>query len=281
MNSPSNVTVIIPCYNDGQYILQALQSIYDQTLLPEKIIIVDDGSGFETKEILATIKNPLVTIICQENQGVCKARNTAIRLSNTKYILNLDADDFFENSFILKAVDILHTQPKVGVVGCFYKSLRGVKIDSVIIKPVGGTASNFLVKNNGAPSSMFRKQCWEEVAGYDEKMVHGYEDWEFWFSIVKYKWEMFIIDEVLFTYRIKKSSRDKTALSDFDLDLRMYIFSKHQDIYKQHFVYYVSEMLRQNSILRNNVNKVKEGVDNKVGRIMITPLRFLKKIIFK
>ena len=51
-NSKSNVTAIIPCYNDGQYIMKALQSLYNQTLLPDKIIIVDDGSNEVTRTVL-------------------------------------------------------------------------------------------------------------------------------------------------------------------------------------------------------------------------------------
>lgn len=277
MNLQSNVTVIIPCYNDGQYIIEALNSILNQTMQADHIIIIDDGSDVKTKEVLSTINHPLVQIIYQENQGVCKARNTAIGLVETKYILNLDADDYFEPSFIQKAVHILDTNITVGVVGCFYARLKNGTLESDIIKPVGGTARNFLIKNNGAPSSMFRKQCWEEVLGYDEKMINGYEDWDFWFSIVKSNWKMNIIDQQLFTYRIKETSRDSNALANFDIELRTYIFLKHKEFFLEHFEFYTSEMIKQNSLLRNNVVKAKTSVDFKIGRFILLPLRFLKK----
>ena len=108
MNFNIDVTVIIPCFNDGKYVLEALNSIFNQTLQAVKIIIVDDGSNVETQKILKTIYNPNVQIIHQENKGVSNARNTGINLATTDYILTLDADDYFEPSFIEKSVKVLN-----------------------------------------------------------------------------------------------------------------------------------------------------------------------------
>jgi len=274
------VTVIIPCYNDGQYIMQALQSIYNQTVLPESIIIVDDGSNNQTQTILKKIKHPLVTIIRQENQGVSVARNSAIALAKTEYIVNLDADDYYEPTFIEKAVAVLQTNAMVGMVSSYCRAFSNNNTMEVI-KPGGGTITDFIVINNGRAAAMFRKSCWEQVGGFDEQMLDGYEDWEFWIAITKHDWSMQIIPEILSHYRIKKSSRDRTALINHDFELRQYIFNKHKDIYLANFEFYSSELLRQNSLLRTSVKNAKESPEYLIGETILAPFRFFKKRLIK
>lgn len=281
MNFTSNVTVIIPCYNDGKFIIEAVNSILNQTLKAEKIIIIDDGSDAETKNILKKINSNNVEIIYQENLGVCKARNRGINLATTDYILTLDADDYFEPTFIEKSVQILNNNSNIGIVGCFYRALKENIIEKEIIKPLGGKARDFLNKNNGLASSLFRKKCWVQVSGYDEKMTNGYEDWDFWMAILKNDWEMYIIPEVLFIYRIKKKSRDQTALKEFDLELKKYIFLKHKQIFLDNYEFYTIELLRQNSLLRNNISKTKNSIEFNLGKFILKPFRFFKNKVVK
>lgn len=279
MEIKSNVTVIIPCYNDGKYIIQALNSVLNQTLKAERIIIIDDGSDLKTKNVLKTIINDKVEIIFQENKGVSNARNRGINIATTDYILTLDADDYFEPTFIEKSVEILNDNSNTGIVGCYAKLLKYDKVKPEIGKPLGGKARDFLIKNNGLASSMFRKKCWKQVSGYDENMTNGYEDWEFWLSVLQNNWVMIIIPEVQYNYRIKKKSRDTVALQAYDFELREYIFLKHKELYKEHFDFYCTELIRQNSILRNNVNKVNKSIDYKIGKLFLIPMRFFKRIV--
>ncbi|CAH0334889.1 Hyaluronan synthase [Flavobacterium sp. CECT 9288] len=278
MKPSSNVTVIIPCYNDGAYIMEALESIYNQTVLPEKIIIVDDGSQAETKKELATINNPLVHLVYQENQGVSVARNYAISLAQTEYIVNLDADDYYEPTFIEKAVQILDTDTTIGVVSSHCWTFSEKKKIS-IVRPLGGGVTDFMVINNGRANAMFRKECWQAVGGFDVNMKAGYEDWEFWLAITKNNWRIHIIPEILSHYRIKNTSRDRTAIVHHDYELRMYIFNKHKEMYQTHFEFYASALLRQNSILRNSLLNAKESKEFQLGNLLLAPFRFLKKIV--
>lgn len=277
ISSQSNVTVVIPCYNDGSYIMEALQSIYNQTVLPQKIIIVDDGSDSTTKKILSTINNPLVQILYQENKGVSSARNKAISVAQTEYILNLDADDYFESTFIEKAVAILHRDQEVVAVSSYCRVFKKRKTIE-IVKPSGGKLKDFIVINNSRANSIFRKKCWESVGGFDETMLGGYEDWEFWIAVLKLGGTIHIVAEVLSHYRIKDISRDQKALKNHDFDLRKYIYCKHKEVYKPHLDFYIGELLRQNSLLRNSVYKIKNSVDFNIGMIILRPLRALKKI---
>jgi len=279
MNVNSDVTVIIPCFNDGKYVLEALNSIFNQTLQAVKIIIVDDGSNVETQKILKTIYNPNVQIIHQENKGVSNARNTGINLATTDYILTLDADDYFEPSFIEKSVKVLNENENVGVVGSWVKILKNNIFEEEIKKPLGGGVKDFVLKNNGISGSMFRKECWLTASGFDIKMAHGYEDWEFWIAILSHNWFMHILQEPLFIYRQKAFSRNQKASNFFDFELRKYIFLKHKLIFETHFEFYALELLRQNSVLRMHVAQKKNSKEYEIGRFFLAPLRFLKRIL--
>ena len=280
MNKKSNVTVIIPCYNDGKYIEEALYSVYNQTQLPEKIIVVDDGSDMATKKVLAALNHPLLQIVHQENKGVSAARNNAINLAQTDFIVNLDADDYYEATFIEKAITILNSQPAVGVVSSLCRTFND-KGSIEIVKPIGGTITDFIVINSGRASAMFRKSCWEQAGGYDEQMLAGYEDWEFWIAITKKGWSMHIIPEVLSHYRIKSESRDRTAIREHDFELRQYIINKHKEIYLVHFDFFSGELVRQNSLLRTTIKNMKESKEFRLGETILAPFRYFKKRVFK
>lgn len=279
-NSTSNVTAIIPCYNDRKFIIEAVNSILNQTLKADKIIIVDDGSNAETKRILKNIKHSSVEIIYQKNKGVSNARNTAIALAKTDYILNLDADDYYEPTFIAKAVDLLNSNKQLVAVSSyccrFYKNKT---IET--LKPLGGSLKDFIVKNNCSANSMFRKKCWDLVGGFDEKMVAGYEDWEFWIAVLKKGGTIHIMREVLSHYRIKKLSRDQIALKNHDFELRKFIFLKHKEVYEKYLDFYVFQLLQQNSLLRNSIYKIKNSKEQNIGSLLFAPLRFIKNKVVK
>jgi glycosyltransferase involved in cell wall biosynthesis len=280
MEIKSNVTVIIPCYNDGKFIIEAVNSILNQTLKADKIIIVDDGSNAETKKVLKNIKHSSVEIVYQENKGVSNARNTAIALAQTDYILNLDADDYFEPSFIEKAVTVLNNNNQVVAVSSYCRTFKNDKTIE-IIKPLGGKLKDFIVINNGRANSMFLKKSWEAVGGFDEKMHEGYEDWEFWIAILEQEGTMHIIKEVLSHYRIKNTSRDQKALENHDFELRKYIYLKHKVIYETYLDFYIFQLLKQNSLLRNSINKAKNSIEFNLGKFILKPFRFLKNKVVK
>ena len=101
-NSHSNsplLSIVIACYNDADYIEQAVTSALKQTYANKEVIVVDDGSNSETTAVLKKLEPKITMLITQENQGQSIARNNGIRQATGKYILNLDADDFFETSF--------------------------------------------------------------------------------------------------------------------------------------------------------------------------------------
>ncbi len=274
----NQVTVIIPCYNDGPYIQEAVDSILNQTFTDYNIVIIDDGSNDATRTILAQLDYENVAIYYQDNHGVSHARNFGINLSESEYILTLDADDYFEPTFLEKAIKILNTNEDVAVVGCYYYLILNREIQH-IVRPKGGTIKNFLTKNEGLGNALFRKQCWEAVGGHDEQMKAGYEDWEFWIAILAKGWNMKIIQEPLFNYRIKENSRDQKALKEHDLELKLYILSKHLDVYKMYAKDVIASLLENNNKLFKRHDALTNSFEYKLGKFLIRPLKLIKRLL--
>ena len=113
------VSIIIPCYNYGQYIDEAVDSVLAQTFQDFEIIIVNDGSTDEfTNKKLENYNKPKTTVYFTKNQGVSAARNYAIEKSSGEYILPLDADDKIHSDYIKEAVDVLEANNEIGIVYC-------------------------------------------------------------------------------------------------------------------------------------------------------------------
>ncbi|WP_345006038.1 glycosyltransferase family A protein [Snuella lapsa] len=272
------ITVVIPCYNDGAYIEDAINSILGQTLNDYQIIIVDDGSDKSTKDILKRLDHEKIKVYYEANKGVSSARNFGIALSESEYILTLDADDYFEPTFLEKALDILETHSDVAVVGCYHYLVSDRKIKHVV-RPKGGTITNFLTKNEGLGNALFRRSCWEQVGGYDAHMTTGYEDWEFWIAILAKGWRMEIIKEPLFYYRIKENSRNMKATNFHDLELKSYIFNKHFNIYSAHFKRVTLRLLKNNDRLYKRNIVLTQSIEYRLGRFLLTPFKKIKKLI--
>ena len=121
------ISIVVACYNDADYIEQAIDSGRNQTHGNIEIIVVDDGSNEKTKSVLGIIENKIEKLIFQENQGVSVARNKGIEASNGKYIMILDSDDYLEPTFLERAVMEFKADPKVRMVSCYANLIYGKK----------------------------------------------------------------------------------------------------------------------------------------------------------
>lgn len=230
----SLVSIIIPCYNDAQYIEQSVLSAIDQTYKNIEIIVIDDGSNEETKAVLKKLEPKLTKLITQENQGVCVARNNAIEEAKGEYILTLDSDDYFDPKFTEKAVDVIKSFITVGIVSCWAQVIDEKGVNVFVLKPTGSAAPEALYFNNSIGNCLFRRGVWVEVGGYDINLKQGCEDWEFNIAVTKKGWKVNVIPEILFNYRQKKSSRHSNS-QYYQREIRNYVFNKHSDVAIQNF----------------------------------------------
>lgn len=229
------VSVIMPCYNDGQYIEEAVSSLRAQTYPDWELIIIDDGSDEpETKAILEKIGAEAgVQLLYTGHVGPAGARNAGIGAAKGGYILPLDADDTIAPSYIEKAAAVLDNDPQVGVVYCRAElfgeqtgpwglpdySLRAMLQDNIIFV-----------------TAMFRKADWERVGGFNTNMKAGMEDYDFWLSILGLDREILQLPEVLFRYRIKPSGRSVGFHKSVEQVKETYhqLYRNHLDLYEKH-----------------------------------------------
>lgn len=275
------VSVVIPCYNDKEYIQETIDAVLGQTFQDFEVIIVDDGSNAETKKVLAEIKNEKTTIINQENKGLSAARNTGFSVSKANYILTIDSDDTLDPSFLEKAITVLEKDNTVAAVSSHCTIFVGNHKIIGYHKPKGGGVSNFLFDNNSVSFALIRKGVWQSVGGYDENMKNGFEDWEFWIAVTKKGFKVHTIAEFLFHYRQKNLSMSKESKMNFRESNLNYIYKKHSDLYGNHFaqvVDFLTELAQRNK--RNEI-KYKNSLEFKIGNSILSPVRWLKKIVLK
>lgn len=271
------VTIVISCYNDADYIEQAVSSALNQTYFNKEIIVIDDGSNAETKAVLKKLESKITELITQENQGQSTARNNGIRKAKGEYILNLDSDDFFEISFCEKAIRKFQENEEIAIVTCNVNRFNtSGSID--IFYPDGGFLNNFLITNCAMGSAMFKKSDWQATNGYDENMRKGFEDWEFYIRLVKEGRSAYVIPELLFNYRVKENSTSTNA-NKIKYELLHYIYIKHRELYTAHFDLLISHLLSKTQ--REEKEKIKntQQIDFRIGKAVLRPLRWIKALL--
>ncbi len=132
------------------------------------------------------------------NQGLVHARNNGIRESAGEYILPLDADDRIGASYLEKAVEVLDSRPEIGIVYC-EAELFGARTGKWDLP--GYEFPAILIQNMIFCSGFFRRADWEAVNGYNPNMIYGFEDHDFWLSLIELGRDVYRIPETLFFYR--------------------------------------------------------------------------------
>ena len=121
MSSPPKVSAIIPVYNADKYLLEAIQSILDQSFQPIEVLAVDDGSTDESAEIIRSLDGK-IRYYFQENQGAGAAINKGIELSSGDFIGVLDADDIWDKEKTEKQLHQFQATPDLDMVFCAAKN---------------------------------------------------------------------------------------------------------------------------------------------------------------
>lgn len=281
MENKPLVSIIIPCYNDWQYIEQSVNSALNQSYSNKEVIVVDDGSDFRTKVVLAKLESKIRKLIVQENLGQSTARNVGIKEAEGEYILTLDSDDYFEPSFCEKAISMFLNNGNIKIVSCQATRYYGNGEQNVFI-PSGGTILDFMYANEALGTSMFKKYDWKLCHGYDENMRTGFEDWEFFIRILKEGGCSVIIQESLYNYRKRNISTSSIANSK-KYELLLFIYRKHKDLYVADFDNFIIHILDKIAFQEKQYNKLLMHKEYRIGYWLLYPARktisFIKSIL--
>ncbi|WP_294303752.1 glycosyltransferase family 2 protein [uncultured Chryseobacterium sp.] len=265
----STVSVIVPCYNQAQYLDECLQSVSNQTYSDWECLIIDDGSPDNTEQVAQKWieKDPRFTYYKKENGGVASARNYALKKIKGQWILPLDGDDKIHENYLSCAVEKMKEGYDLIYCRADYFGLR----NEPFLLP-DYNYENLLKYNVIFCSALFRRDKLGSIR-YDENMIHGLEDWEFWISYLSGQdMKVFRLDQTLFYYRIKSSSRNEGINSNLRImdETKKYILEKHNKTYLRvfgdyfHLIWKVSALERENNQYKKIINSKKYQVISKL-----------------
>lgn len=225
------ISVVIPCYNYGHYLGEALDSVAHQTFQDLEVIVVDDGSTDPyTSEVLDQLCRPKVKVIRQKNTGLPGARNTGIEKARGKYICCLDADDVLEPTYLEKCVAVLESNPGIGLA---YSWLRLFGDEEGFWETLDLDILRILQYNHVSVSAVYRKEDWTAVGGYRDEMLGGYEDWELWMRMAGHGLRGKSIPEPLLGHRRhgKTMTHEANAMA---IELQQRMKRLNTDLFAQH-----------------------------------------------
>ncbi len=282
---PKLVSVVIPCYNHGEYVGEAVRSALAQAYRPLEVLVVNDGSDDPaTLEALERIAANDATVLHKPNGHLSSARNHGIRHARGEYVMTLDADDLLEPDLLARAVPILEGDSEAGVVTTHIRLFDDEGPTGTVYTPSGGGVVDFLVRNQACGGSLFRAACWDAAGGYDESMRSGSEDWEFWIAVTSAGWKVRVVPEPLYLYRRTPDSMYERT-REVRAEVFRYIVQKHEELFREHLVevLYRREVLAQETKTRARQapEAVRASMSYRLGAALLRPARWMRSLLWR
>ncbi len=201
----TKVSVVIPNYNYGRFIQEAVRSVLAQTRVPDEVIVVDDGSTDDSIERLAEFGDR-IQVIRQAQSGVGVARNVGARASSGNVIAFLDSDDIWMPDKLERQLALLESDSSIGMVTCNMRRFgNGSEREIFAHRLRTNNPHHFLLMNEDVVVSgsaiMLRRELFDELGGFDEsRELHPSEDWEFFYRVMR-RAQIVAVEQVLVKYR--------------------------------------------------------------------------------
>ena len=298
------ISVIIPCYNQGIYIDDAVESVLKQSFQDFEIIIINDGSDDEiTLNKLRNYSKPKTKIIHTENKGSSSARNIGFKESSGEFIQFLDADDIILPSKFDDQLSIFFSDPSVGICYSDFNIFDTRKqlylkayVNNILSK---NPLEDFLFRwerGLGIPihSALFKKSIWGADLPFSEELK-AEEDWFMWCNLALKNVGFRYIDKKLAIYRHHGSNKTKDIKQlHHSFFLASYLIMQIIPVkYKldfsiksiEHIYNSISEKLHPDLMIRIADLKQKfaetdKSIDYRIGHFLLKPYRLFKTILF-
>ncbi len=230
------ISIIIPTYNRSELLVRAVESVLNQTFEDFELIIVDDGSTDNTRDLVQEFikKDSRIKYIYQENSGgAAKPKNVGIKSSQGDYIAILDSDDEWLPQKLKKQLDVFEKSDNsnLSFVTCNALVVGGKNIEKYNITKPKNPQREILTRDYlGSGSGMiYKREVFDTVGGFDESLKSG-QDWEMRIRLLE-KYDFEIVDDYLIKYYLHKNNISKTLGEKRKNDLE-YIFNKYIHYYK-------------------------------------------------
>lgn len=231
LNTNPTISIVLPTYNRAYIVGQAIESVRTQTYSDWELIIVDDGSTDNTRDVVASFHDPRIQYLKHEtNLGLAASRNTGIRSSRGAYIANLDSDDMWLANMLERTLAAFQDIPSNILVVysmCERKLADGrVALLPEVDGPRNGDLHNLFLKVNviGMPFALVKKELFEKAGWFDES-IPALQDWEFWIRASQHTQFKFIPEVLMKSYVLEDSIANN---KNKRLRGRELIFNKHE-----------------------------------------------------
>jgi glycosyltransferase involved in cell wall biosynthesis len=213
----ATISVIIPAYNQGHYLGEAIQSVIDQTYPDFELIVVDDGSTDKTAQVACSFLDPRVHYIHQENRGLSAARNTGILRSTGEYLTFLDSDDLFVADKLETLLNAMQRDPGLGFVAgqAVLIDENALPLGRIFDTPLPENPVHLLLWNPLHVCSVLLRRDWQEKAGLFDESLNAYEDWDMWLRLARVGCRMGWVPHPVSLYRFhtRQMTRDKDRMT--------------------------------------------------------------------
>ncbi|KXS19248.1 glycosyltransferase family 2 protein [Gonapodya prolifera JEL478] len=207
------ISVIVPCYKQGHFLRQALNSVLTQSYSNWELIIVSDGSPDTCLEVAQEYQqeNPHLRIqaLDKPNGGLSSARNYAIERASGKWICALDADDYIHRNYFLHVARAIYGSPNLRMI---YANQQFFGESDYQWHIPSYTFDGLLYAGLFPVNTVYRKDDWATVGGYTEILPWGNEDWNLWISLAalfRDPLKVFKANDFLLYYRYKSKSMQR------------------------------------------------------------------------
>ncbi|MGE4053869.1 MAG: glycosyltransferase [Vicinamibacterales bacterium] len=228
------VSVIVTCFNLGQYLCEAVNSLLAQTFDDFEIVIVDDGStDDETRGVLDRWNCPGTRLIrSPENRGLPTAKNLGLRHTTGEYVCMFDADDRAHPELLSRSVKALDADPSLAFVSHW---LQAFGDDTSVWSRSDCGFPALLHHNRVNGAALVRRSAIEAVGGFDESFREGGEDWDLWIALVERGFRGRVLPQALYEYRRRVGSMSRLMdLEQMHPDLCRRLAAKHETSYRVH-----------------------------------------------
>jgi glycosyltransferase involved in cell wall biosynthesis len=213
----SRVSVIIPAYNQGCFLVSAIESVLAQTYQDFEIVVVDDGSTDNTAEVAQSYSDPRVRYVYQDNRGLSAARNTGIRHSAGEFLSFLDSDDLFLPEKLELLTAVLDDRSDVGFVAGQAQPIdeQGKPTGKLFATPLPENGRELLNGNPLHVGSVLLRREWQERVGFFDESLRSYEDWDMWLRLARAGCRMSWVARPVSLYRFHRAqmTRDGSQMT--------------------------------------------------------------------
>ena len=253
------ISIIVPCYNQAQFLPEALQSVLEQTYTNWECIIVNDGSPDNTDEVAQEwlAKDKRFKYVVKKNGGLSSARNAGMEVSNGEWVQFLDSDDCIHPDKLKDAIEVFNNAPNKKLVVSQYKMFTS-SINQLAETPINYNQDSLTYENilfNWGNTFVIPIHCGifslsilKEIK-FDENFK-AVEDWIMWLSFFKITEEAVYIDRVLAFYRNNENSmtKDHVLIQNHLLKAYKYIYRALSKEDSEKFIFKILERLSKKNI---------------------------------